>query len=254
MNLSDFPETNNLKVYENFKTVEHYSNAEGLQSCEKYVFLKYLQPAIDILDLGVGGGRTTPCLSSDNRRYVGVDYSNAMTEICRTKFPELPFHTLDASDLSYFESESFDSIVFSFNGIDYLFPDEQRMKCLREINRLLSPKSLFIFSVHNARAAIAYPQLHAIDFSRAVWRILRSIVKSALLFSRQIRRKAFYSGTGYVIDPTHGGLLTHTSTPHLVEEELAEAGFVLLEVVSGNYPNRSGAWATPWFYYVARKI
>ena len=254
MTISKLHEKNNLIIYEDSKTVEYYRRAEGLQPCEQYIFSKYIRSTLDILDLGVGGGRTTPYLAAENRRYVGVDYSKAMTEICRAKFPELPFHTLDASDLSYFESGSFDSIVYSFNGIDYLFPDEQRMKCMLEVNRLLRAKGLFIFSVHNAKAVIVYPQLHAIHFSRVVWRILRSIVKSALLFSRQIRCKAFYSGAGYVIDPAHGGLLTHTSTPHLVERELAESGFVLLEVINGNYPIRSGTLATPWFYYVANKI
>lgn len=251
MNLSKAP---NLEAYTNAQTVDYYSRLAGLQPCEQYVFSKYVPPAIDVLDLGVGGGRTTPYLSSDNRRYVGVDYSSAMINICRKTFPGLPFHTLDAADLSYFDSGHFDAVVFSFNGIDYLYPDDQRMRCLLGVNRLLKSNGIFIFSVHNAKIVAVRPHLHAVDMLRKAWRLLQSITKTILLFYKQLGRKAFYDGVGYINDPTHGGLLTHTSTPHLVAEELANAGFRLVEVVSSNYPARSGIFTSPWFYFVARKI
>lgn len=251
MNLST---ASNLEAYTNAQTVDYYSRLTGLQPCEQYVFSKYVPPAIDILDLGVGGGRTTPYLSSDKRRYVGVDYSSAMIDICRKTFPGLPFHTLDAADLSHFDSGHFDTIVFSFNGIDYLYPDDQRWKCLLGVHRLLKPNGLFIFSVHNAKMLAVRPRLGSAAMPRKTWRLLRAVIKTVLLFSRQLGRQAFYNGAGYINDPIHGGLLTHTSTPGLVKEELANTGFRLLEIVSGNYPARSGIHTSPWFYFVAGKI
>lgn len=246
-------QNNNLNVYTNSKTVDYYSRLTGLQPCEEYVFSKYVAPEVDVLDLGVGGGRTTHYLSSGNRRYVGVDYSSAMTDICHKKFPALPFHTLDASDLSFFEASKFDVVVFSFNGIDYLYPDEQRVKCLKEVNRLLKASGIFIFSVHNARVAFMRPQLRSVDIPRKVWRLLRA-TKNILLLLRQLRRKAFYDGVGYITDSVHGDLLTHTSIPSFVSEELTKADFRVLEVVSGNYPVCSGEYTSPWYYYVAQKI
>jgi len=253
MNAFDEPKIDNLNVYTNSKTVDYYDRLAGLQPCEELVFSKYVAPAVTVLDLGVGGGRTTPYLSSENRQYVGVDYSSAMTDICRKKFPALPFHTLDASDLSFFEANKFDVVVFSFNGIDYLYPDGQRMKCLKEVNRLLKAGGIFIFSVHNARVAFIRPQLRSVDIPRKIWRLLRS-TKNILLLLRQLRRKAFYHGVGYITDPVHGDLLTHTSIPYFVTEELAKADFRVLEVVSGNYPVCSGEYTSPWYYYVAQKI
>ena len=38
-----------------------------------------------ILDLGVGGGRTTPHLSSIAARYVGADYAAEMVARCQDK-------------------------------------------------------------------------------------------------------------------------------------------------------------------------
>lgn len=245
---------NNLIVYTNSKTIDYYNCLTGLQPCEQYVFSKYVLSGIDILDLGVGGGRTTPYLSSENRRYVGVDYSNGMTEICRKKFPELSFYTLNAAELSYFDSDKFDAVVFSFNGMDYLYPDDQRMKCLTGVNRLLKSDGIFIFSVHNARVSVIHPQLHSTDILRKIWRLLRATTKSILLLSKQLRSKPFYDGVGYINDPTHGGLLTHTSTPNFVKKELTQAGFRVLEVVSGNYPGSSWILSSPWYYFVAKKI
>lgn len=246
-------EVNNLNVYTNSKTVDYYDRLTGLQPCEQYVFSKYLNPKADVLDLGVGGGRTTPYLSSDARRYVGVDYSSAMTDICQKKFPELPFHTLDAADLSYFQSSQFDVVVFSFNGIDYLYPDAQRVKCLNEVNRVLKSGGIFIFSVHNARVVFIRPQLNSVATLKKVWRLIRTI-KNIWLFLKQLRRKAFYDGTGYITDTVHGNLMTHVSIPRFVQDELAEAGLSVLEVVSGNYPICSGDITSPWYYYVAKKI
>ncbi|WP_394752355.1 class I SAM-dependent methyltransferase [Crenothrix sp.] len=246
------PKIDNLNVYTNSKTVEYYDQLTGLEPCENYVFSKYIAPNIEVLDIGVGGGRTTPYLSSDNRQYSGVDYSSAMTEVCRKKFPALSFHTLDASDLSFFENSKFDAVVFSFNGIDCLYPDEQRMKCLEQINGVLKADGMFIFSVHNARAFLIRPQLDSVDIARKIWRLLRTTKSFPLLF-RQLCRKAFYKGVGYIIDPIHGGHLMHTSIPQFVKEELAKANFRVLEVVSSNYPVHSGEYTSPWYYYVAQK-
>jgi hypothetical protein len=41
----------------------------------------------------------------------------AMIEAGQTKFPQLDFMAADAVDLSAFQDESFDEVVFSFNGI-----------------------------------------------------------------------------------------------------------------------------------------
>ncbi len=127
----------NLPVYNSRAVAAHYAALNYLSPCEQKLFDIYLQPGMDILDLGVGGGRTTTYLSSIARRYVGVDYAPEMIEACRAKYPRLEFHTADAADLSMFPNSSFDAVVFAFNGIDYIIPDENRAKCLQECGRIL---------------------------------------------------------------------------------------------------------------------
>ena len=55
--------------------VELYANSSGLhQPVETYAFDRFVpQGGASILDIGVGGGRTTPYLAARGSRYVGID-------------------------------------------------------------------------------------------------------------------------------------------------------------------------------------
>ena len=78
----------NLQAYRDPKVVSHYAALDYLTACERLLFDTYLKPGMAILDIGVGGGRTTPYLSQKAARYVGVDYSEEMVQSCRRKFPQ----------------------------------------------------------------------------------------------------------------------------------------------------------------------
>ena len=56
-----------------------------------------------------------------------------MIRACRSKFPHLRFNVADASDLSQFADASFDSVVFSFNGLDCLAPHGNVAQALSHI-------------------------------------------------------------------------------------------------------------------------
>jgi ubiquinone/menaquinone biosynthesis C-methylase UbiE len=117
----------------------------------------YIRRGADILDLGVGGGRTMGYLSAIARRYVGVDYAFEMIDVCRAKYPSLDFLTADASDLVIFPDGSFEAVVFSFNGIDYIVPDAGSQRCLQECHRVLRNGGTLVFSSHNPRAIFVRP-------------------------------------------------------------------------------------------------
>jgi ubiquinone/menaquinone biosynthesis C-methylase UbiE len=101
-----------------------------------------------ILDIGVGGGRTTAGLTSISTNYVGIDYSSEMIRICKNAFPQLDLRVCDARDLSVFSDEEFDFVFFSFNGIDLVSHDD-RLRILAEVLRVLKPAGIFAFSSHN---------------------------------------------------------------------------------------------------------
>jgi ubiquinone/menaquinone biosynthesis C-methylase UbiE len=243
----------NLEKYESGAVVSFYQKQTELQPCEAYLFNKYLRPDLEILDMGVGGGRTTPTLSRGARRYVGADYSRAMVNACRSRFPSLDFRHCDATDMSQFADSTFDAVVFSFNGIDVINSDEARQRCISETARVLRPGGLFIFSSHNAKVLGVWPMLVGASAHQVVWRVLRSIVKTGQLSLKAISGATFSTGQGYIRDPVHGGMDHYVSTPETIGPQLAAHGLFIIEHVGGHYPTVKSLYLTPWHYYVCRK-
>lgn len=134
--------------------VKIYSSQQYLQEPEKAILEKMRErlPSMRMLDIGVGGGRTTHYFAALAKEYVGIDFDDKMIQACKRKFPHpsknVSFLTCDARAMSVFKDESFDFILFSFNGIDYLPPDD-RGKALREIRRVGKNGEYFFFSSHN---------------------------------------------------------------------------------------------------------
>ena len=200
-----------------------------------------------------------------------------MVTACQQKFPQLEFLVADATNLVLLANGSFDSVVMAFNGIDALVPDEARRRCLAEIRRVLKNGGVLIFSSHNPRAVFVRPSWNPrrIDefahklAGKTKWllepmRILllclrvalalaRSAMDSALRLSRRVWRRAFWSGDGYMVDPAHGGLLSHYAVPARVIAEAQRHGFQFVRVAGDDYPRPSRSYVTDWYYYVFRK-
>jgi ubiquinone/menaquinone biosynthesis C-methylase UbiE len=271
------PEDPNLRVYNKAEVAAHYASLNYLSLCEKVLFDEFLKRGDAILDLGVGGGRTTPYLSGLASRYVGVDYAPEMIAACRQKFPQLEFLVADATHLAPLGDEEFDSVVMAFNGMDYLIPGESRRRGLAEIHRVLKKGGVLIFSSHNPRAIFSRPAwnpekieeiaqrlagnekwlLGAARFLFLWFRVAAALVRSAmvslLLVLRRVCRSAFWTGDGYMVDPAHGGLLTHYAVPERVIAEVEQHGFRFLRLAGNDYPQQSHVYVTDWYYYVFRK-
>src|SRR5262245_14468280 len=110
----------NIARFRDAGVVADYANASGPRDCEAFLFATYLTPGSDVLDLGVGAGRTAAILAPLARSYLGVDYSEDMIESAKRNFPQYRFAVMDAADMSSLTSKSFDVIVFSFNGLAFL--------------------------------------------------------------------------------------------------------------------------------------
>jgi ubiquinone/menaquinone biosynthesis C-methylase UbiE len=276
--MPELAETPNLRTYRVPEVASHYAGLNYLTRCEKLLFRTYIQPGMRVLDLGVGGGRTTSCLSRIASRYVGVDYSEAMIHACRRKFPDLKFLLADASDLSAFEDAWFDAVVFSYNGLDCVVPDEKRLRCLRECWRVLSPDGVFIFSSHNPRSILVrvdwdrrrlrafarrlvspgnifFPLVvGGLTVAKATHAFVRAVTGSALRIVRRLPRFAFWHGEGNLYDPVDGGVRVHCSIPDRVVAELAEFDFRLVRLMGDDYPRPSRSLLTDWYYYVFTKL
>jgi ubiquinone/menaquinone biosynthesis C-methylase UbiE len=145
---------NNKKTYTARGVVQHYAQLRALQPAEATI-LELLQNqlvSMKMLDIGVGGGRTTKHFSKVVAEYIGIDYSPNMIAACKKRFagssPAPVFEVCDARDMSRFSDNSFDFILFSFNGIDYISHSE-RLKVFQEIHRVGKSGGYFFFSTHN---------------------------------------------------------------------------------------------------------
>lgn len=244
----------NREKYESDAVVSFYECQTVLQPSEQHLFSRQLTPGWAILDMGVGGGRTTPYLANVAGRYVGADYSVAMIEACRRRFPSLEFRHCDATDMAQFADGEFDAVVFSFNGIDVIRSNDARARCLSETSRVLKPGGKFIFSSHNARILGVWPQLKGASGIRVPWRIARSVLKSLQLSTRAILQPAFRSGEGFINDPVHGGMQHYVSIPATMQPQLESHGLEVIEIVGGPDPSVKSQYFTPWYYYACRKL
>ncbi|MGH9504265.1 MAG: class I SAM-dependent methyltransferase [Terriglobales bacterium] len=268
----------NLHIYRSPEVVSHYASLDYLTACERLLFDTYVKPGMAILDIGVGGGRTTVYLAAKASRYVGVDYSAEMIHTCQGRFPALEFLVSDASDLSIFPDSSFDAIVISFNGLDCIVPEERRRQCLRECGRVLRAGGVFVFSSHNPRSVLVRPAWDrerlrvfagrlvsersylfpatflALTIVKAMHSLLRAIIESVTRIVRRVPKAAFWRGEGYLFDPAHGGWVTHCWTPVKVREELARFDFRHVASLGDDHPKRSHELVTDWYYYVFLKV
>lgn len=161
----------NSTVYRKKRIVRRYSYFSELQQPEKAILdlLSSELREFRMLDIGVGGGRTTIHFAKVVGAYFGIDASEEMIEVCRERFKGYPDHVsfkkMDARDLSAIEDNSFDLVMFSFNGIDYI-SHEERLKAFTAIRRVLKDNGYFCFSSHNIQSIHKLFRLkHHLSFS-----------------------------------------------------------------------------------------
>ena len=101
-----------------------------------------------VLDLGVGGGRTTSLLRLVSSVYVGIDYTPELVDLCRRRHPDVDVRLGDARDLVGIGDGSQGLVVFSQNGIDAV-DHEGRGEVLAEAHRVLEPGGILCYSTLN---------------------------------------------------------------------------------------------------------
>ncbi len=244
----------NLTAYGKDDVVLHYEHASGLMPPEKYLFTKYVTLGMNILDIGVGGGRTTPFLCKGAKAYLGIDYSQAMVDACKRRFPEQHFAWGDATNLSDIGDGEYDLTIFSFNGIDSIPTNEGRIASLREMRRVTKKGGHIIVSSHNARQLASFPQLGGAGLLKSLWRLAYSLVRSPGIAWRNLTSGAYFKGCGYIADPVHGGLFNHASTPKSMAQDCEKAGLKIVETVGSHYPLRLPLFMTNWTTYVLQAV
>lgn len=157
----------NQETYNNEKVIAEYDQFDFLFKAENHILIKlgsYLRNS-SVLDIGIGAGRTTKRLTNLCDKYVGIDYSEKFVVHCKMKFSSIKntsFSVADARSMQQFDDNTFDFILFSFNGIDCV-DMEGRKLVMEECKRLLKEGGMFCFSFHNF---YTIPKLYSLYVSK----------------------------------------------------------------------------------------
>jgi SAM-dependent methyltransferase len=226
----------NALVYHRAGVEREYTSKE-LTRMEAFALLKY-QPAFagrDILDIGVGTGRTSFYLAPLAKRYEAVDYSPVMVEHLRASQPQFSVRLADMRDLSAFADASMDFVFGSNNVIDAV-GEEDRLRTLREFARVLRPGGTLAFSSHNRHYA---PALGPPRLKRT--RNPVNLAANTLRWLRQLRNHArlrpqreVHAEYALLDDGGHDHACLHYYvSPALQLEQLAAAGLEPIDVIDG---------------------
>ncbi|MFZ1700983.1 MAG: class I SAM-dependent methyltransferase [Pyrinomonadaceae bacterium] len=247
----------NKKTYSKAKVLDYYAGLEKLFPAEEVLFEK-LAPKLSnakILDIGVGGGRTTKYLLPRSREYTGIDYIPEFIDLVKDKYKEGTFLCGDARNLGGFDDETFDFVLFSYNGIDAVVHDD-RIKILAEIYRVLKPGATVMFSSHNRRYR---------HFKKPYWltelrfspSLIKNMLSHAFFYLRHLlMKKHEVDNDSYAIvnDSDHRfSLLIYYICIRKQIEQLHKIGFRDVGAYNSDGELVSEDTESFWVYYLARK-
>lgn len=106
-----------------------------------------IQPPARVLDVGCGTGRHAVQIASSGYQVTGVDRSNDMLDVARSRATELSvdIRFVHANVQDFMIDETFDAAVMLFSVIGYLGPNEDLTKGLSNIRRHLRGGGLLVF-------------------------------------------------------------------------------------------------------------
>ncbi|MDD5133561.1 MAG: class I SAM-dependent methyltransferase [Candidatus Nanoarchaeia archaeon] len=194
------PDEENKKAYETDESITHYG-IEYITPSEQKLIEEYFKGKI--LDLGCGCGRTTKYLADKKYNVIGVEIVKGMVDLAKKRYSKIKFIVGDACKLD-FPDKTFDVVFFSYNGMDYIFPEEKRILAIKEISRVLKNGGIFVYSSHNPRALLKQfrPKF-----------ILRNIFKGTIFSKYKYEKQDFGNLCTYYASPKKQKILVEKNSP-----------------------------------------
>ena len=202
--------------------IERYGKAideVGLWNSEKIIFEKYIKKEDKILDIGCGAGRTTINLFKNGyKNIIGLDLSTNLINYAKSYSQEnkldINFVNGDATKLEY-DDNTFDAVIFSFNGMQCIPGKKNRDNVLKEVYRVLKPNGVYIFTAHNRDDSGEYQKFW--DEEKIKWEN-----------GTQDKNLEIY-GDKYSIDKTGETCFVHFSNIEEMKEFIYQQDFEILE-------------------------
>ena len=223
--------------YEDARIVTRYVRV-GLWPAEEALVAEHLPEAARVLDLGCGAGRVAIPLAEMGLDVVGIDVSEGMIAAAReqAKYAEqvrgaLSFDVGDATQLS-FPDESFDSVLFCYNGIELVPGRRGKERVLMEALRVLRPGGRLILCVHSLFAFNTHVPMRLRAFSRLLAR---------RVFGLPLREQEL--GERFIDDDIEEAPYLQVWPPFLWHRHLEIAGFRVVDFNSRHRIERGRRWS-----------
>jgi len=234
--------TRNLEAYESERGTALYGAESGLTPLERSLVDEFFpRPPARVLDIGCGAGRTTIGLAERGYQVVGIDLSRNLLDLAHRRFAALPFHRVDAASLAY-RSSSFDAAIFSYNGIDCIYPVRSRIRCIHEVFRVLRAGGPFLLSSHNSIGAAFSGGFF---YARGYWNAIKNLAA---------QRGNPHLKSWYLWYPEERQFL-YSAPPGRTRRQLESAGFEFR--AARGFANETGArkilWRHQHVHFVAVK-
>lgn len=210
-----------IKRFNSPNRVRHYKKAIkeiGLWRSEKEIFREYLQTKDKILDLGCGAGRVTFGLYDlGYERIIGVDLARNLIqkaeEYAKKNDYRIKFVVNSGLTLP-FDTDSFDVIIFSFNGLMTIPKKENRDYVMKECARTLRNSGLFIFTTHDREAGEKFSEFWEEEEKR---------------FQKGEQSRDIFDFGDIRFSERNKDPFIHVPSVAEVKESLAETGFELIQ-------------------------
>lgn len=230
--------------------LDAYAERLTFRTGEKYMFSTFLHRGKNLLDAGCGTGRASFLLARWFDPIEAFDIAPKAIERARAENERLGlgvrFRIADVTALP-FDDETFDNVVFAYNGIEGIASEALRERALSELCRVLRPGGRLVLSTKSA-------------FNWEYWREfrLKGAVKKALARVGLARREWAGLRSGDILHRESGQLVRlHTTNPITMGRRLRRLGFRVLYFNSevrlhANETARSiGAYFDPWDHHFA---
>lgn len=133
------------KVFDNIATeyVEYFGNDwEFINEIKD--FASQFEKESTILDLGCGSGYITNFLCNSNLNAIGIDFSEEMIKIAKSKYPKQKFLLTDFVNIeNHFKENSIDGLIAIYSL--YFIPKEQFENLLKSLSKVLKNNGTFLF-------------------------------------------------------------------------------------------------------------
>jgi SAM-dependent methyltransferase len=251
----------NRRVYHQQGVERSYFHDDRLTRAEAMALLKHSDAlrGLDVLDIGIGTGRTTAYLAPLARSYLGIDYSPVMVEYCQARLPQGLVRLGDMRQLDGVGDGSLD-LVFGSNCVIDAVSHVDRLRTLREWRRVLRVGGRVIFSAHN-RAHTQAQDPPRLAFSRNPVTQLANVSRWAQQRLNRRRHQALHRDEpdyALLTDAGHDySCLHYYVLPEVQCRQLRAEGFEVVDML-----DRAGVSLapgetsphSPWVMYVARAV